>query len=95
MDDFAGADPARQHLSPQGGGGGGQQPPVPRSPTPLDLSASAYHNRRLSPSPRPPAHPQARLPSPYGQIPPAGHHHARSLSQPLFFSLDSLPPPPP
>ncbi|KAM0900482.1 hypothetical protein ACQ4PT_020615 [Festuca glaucescens] len=93
MDDFGGADPVRQqHLSPQGGGGG--QPPVPRSPTPLDLSAaaSAYHHRRLSPSPRPPAHPQARLPSPYGQIPSG--HHARSLSQPLFFSLDSLPPPP-
>ncbi|XP_047064734.1 bZIP transcription factor 29-like [Lolium rigidum] len=95
MDDFGGADPARQqHLSPQGGGGG--QPPVPRSPTPLDLSAAAasasYHHRRLSPSPRPPAHPQARLPSPYGQIPAA--HHARSLSQPLFFSLDALPPPP-
>ncbi|CAM0911761.1 unnamed protein product [Alopecurus aequalis] len=95
MDDFGGADPTRQHLSPQGGGGG--QPPVPRSPTPLDLSAaasasaSAYH-RRLSPSPRPPAHPQVRPPSPYGQIPSG--HHARSLSQPLFFSLDSLPPPP-
>ena len=97
MDDFGGADPARQHhLSPQGGG---QQPPVPRSPTPtpLDLSAasSAYnHRQRLSPSPRPPAHPQVRPPSsPYGQIPHSGHH-ARSLSQPLFFSLDSLPPPP-
>ncbi|KAM3190108.1 hypothetical protein ACQJBY_068369 [Aegilops geniculata] len=94
MDDSGGADPARQHLSPQGGGGG--QPPVPRSPTPLDLAAaSAYHHRRLSPSPRPPAHPQVRLPSPYGQIPSgAAAHHARSLSQPLFFSLDSLPPPP-
>ncbi|XP_062192322.1 bZIP transcription factor 29-like [Phragmites australis] len=92
---------ARNHLSPQVAGGGGQQPPVPRSPTPLDLSsvsASAY--RRLSPSLRPPAHPQVRLPSPYGQIlappgPGGGSHHARSLSQPLFFSLESLPPPPP
>ncbi|KAL6646282.1 hypothetical protein ACP70R_017890 [Stipagrostis hirtigluma subsp. patula] len=94
---------ARRQLSPQVAGGGGQQPPVPRSPTPLDLaagSASAAAYRRLSPSLRPPAHPQVRLPSPYGQIPAppgsgGGGHHARSLSQPLFFSLDSLPPPPP
>ncbi|KAE8789061.1 bZiP-like transcription factor [Hordeum vulgare] len=36
-----------------------------------------------------------RLPSPYGQIPSgAAAHHACSLSQPLFFSIDSLPPPP-
>ncbi|XP_062196078.1 bZIP transcription factor 29-like [Phragmites australis] len=99
MDDPGAADPAaRHHHSPQvAGGGGQQQPPVPRSPTPLDLpsaaSASAY--RRLSPSLRPPAHPQVRLPSPYAQIPApgGGGHHARSLSQPLFFSLDSLPPP--
>ncbi|CAO2177238.1 unnamed protein product [Urochloa humidicola] len=97
MDDSgAGGDPgaARHHLSPQLGG---QQPPVPRSPTPLDLaSAAAAGYRRLSPALRPPAHPQARLPSPYGQIPSpgGGGHHARSLSQPLFFSLDSLPPPP-
>ncbi|KAL6900987.1 hypothetical protein ACP4OV_005663 [Aristida adscensionis] len=104
MEDPGAADPAaRHHLSPQvaGGGGGGGQPqlPVPRSPTPLDLSAAAAAGayRRLSPSLRPPAHPQVRLPSPYGQIPTpgAGGHHARSLSQPLFFSLDSLPPPPP
>ncbi|CAL5000113.1 unnamed protein product [Urochloa decumbens] len=97
MDDSgAGGDPgaARHHLSPQLGG---LQPQVPRSPTPLDLaSAAAAGYRRLSPSLRPPAHPQARLPSPYGQIPSpgGGGHHARSLSQPLFFSLDSLPPPP-
>jgi hypothetical protein len=97
MDDpGASADPAaRHHLSPQQLGG---QPPVPRSPTPLDLASAAAASgyRRLSPSLRPPAHPQARLPSPYGQIPSlgAGAHHARSLSQPLFFSLDSLPPPP-
>ncbi|CAO2190430.1 unnamed protein product [Urochloa humidicola] len=94
----AGGDPgaARHHLSPQLGGQQ-PQPPVPRSPTPLDLaSAAAAGYRRLSPSLRPPAHPQARLPSPYGQIPSpgGGGHHARSLSQPLFFSLDSLPPPP-
>ncbi|CAL5013916.1 unnamed protein product [Urochloa decumbens] len=99
MDDSgAGGDPgaARHHLSPQLGGQQ-PQPPVPRSPTPLDLaSAAAAGYRRLSPSLRPPAHPQARLPSPYGQIPSpgGGGHHARSLSQPLFFSLDSLPPPP-
>ncbi|ONM03555.1 DNA binding protein [Zea mays] len=97
MDDpGASADPAaRHHLSPQQLGG---QPPVPRSPTPLDLASAAAASgyRRLSPSLRPPAHPQARLSSPYGQIPSpgAGAHHARSLSQPLFFSLDSLPPPP-
>ncbi|XP_066352200.1 bZIP transcription factor 29-like [Miscanthus floridulus] len=99
MDDpGASADPAgaaRHHLSPQQQLGG--QPPVPRSPTPLDLASAAAASgyRRLSPSLRPPAHPQARLPSPYGQIPSpgAGAHHARSLSQPLFFSLDSLPPP--
>ncbi|WVZ91829.1 hypothetical protein U9M48_037952 [Paspalum notatum var. saurae] len=101
MDDPGAADPAaRHHLSPpppqqQLGG----QPPVPRSPTPLDLaSSSASGFRRLSPSLRPPAHPhpqpQPRLPSsPYAQIPAPAH--ARSLSQPLFFSLDSLPPPPP
>jgi hypothetical protein len=83
-------DPARPHLSPQLGAGH-QQPP--RSPVPLDL-ASQY--RRLSPSLRPPAHPQGRLPSPNSQIPTpgTGGHHARSLSQPLFFSPDSLPPPP-
>ncbi|OEL31257.1 Transcription factor RF2b [Dichanthelium oligosanthes] len=100
MDDPGAADhaAARHHLSPQQLGG--QQPPVPRSPTPLDLAlaaAAASGYRRLSPSLRPPAHPQARLPSPYGQIPAlggGGGHHARSLSQPLFFSLDSLPPPP-
>nr|CAB3481628.1 unnamed protein product [Digitaria exilis] len=95
MDDPGAADP-RHHLSPQLGGQQ-QQPPVPRSPTPLDLaSAAASGYRRLSPSLRPPAHPQPRLPSPYGQIPApgGGGHHARSLSQPLFFSLDSLPPPP-
>ncbi|KAG8048139.1 hypothetical protein GUJ93_ZPchr0008g13441 [Zizania palustris] len=94
MDDQGAGDPARHHLSPQAGGGGGQ-PPLPRSPTPLELSSSAASGyRRLSPSLRPPAHPQVRLPSPYGQIPsaPASGHHARSLSQPLFFSLDSLPP---
>ncbi|KAK3124031.1 hypothetical protein QOZ80_8AG0639500 [Eleusine coracana subsp. coracana] len=93
MDDHAG-DPARHHLSPQLGGG---PPPVPRSPTPLDLASASGSSsyRRLSPSLRPPAHPQVRLPSPYGQIPTPGAHHARSLSQPLFFSLDSLPPPPP
>ncbi|PAN36540.1 hypothetical protein PAHAL_6G291100 [Panicum hallii] len=95
MDEPGAADPgaARHHLSPQLGA----QPPVPRSPTPLDLaSAAASGYRRLSPSLRPPAHPQARLPSPYAQIPAPGGgvHHARSLSQPLFFSLDSLPPPP-
>ncbi|KAJ1269486.1 hypothetical protein BS78_07G215700 [Paspalum vaginatum] len=100
MDDPGAADPAapaaRHHLSPQQHGG---QPPVPRSPTPLDLaSASASGLRRLSPSLRPPAHPhpqpQPRLPSsPYAQIPAPAH--ARSLSQPLFVSLDSLPPPPP
>ncbi|GJN04171.1 hypothetical protein PR202_ga21695 [Eleusine coracana subsp. coracana] len=91
MDDHAG-DPARHHLSPQLGGG---PPPVPRSPTPLDLASASGSSsyRRLSPSLRPPAHPQVRLPSPYGQIPTPGAHHARSLSQPLFFSLDSLPPP--
>uniref|UniRef100_A0A0D9XAF3 BZIP domain-containing protein n=1 Tax=Leersia perrieri TaxID=77586 RepID=A0A0D9XAF3_9ORYZ len=93
MDDGGAGDP-RHQASPQPTGGGGGQPP--RSPTPLDLSAAAY--RRLSPSLRPPAHPQVRLPSPYPQIPsPAAasghhHHHSRSLSQPLFFSLDSLPP---
>ncbi|AQK57851.1 Transcription factor RF2b [Zea mays] len=96
-DPSASADPAaaRHHLSPQLAG----QPPVPRSPAPLDLAsaAAASGHRRLSPSLRPPAHPQARLPSPYGQIssPGAAAHHALSLSQPLFFSLDSLPPPPP
>jgi hypothetical protein len=96
-DPGASADPtaARHHLSPQLAG----QPPVPRSPAPLDLAsaAAASGHRRLSPSLRPPAHPQARLPSPYGQIssPGAAAHHALSLSQPLFFSLDSLPPPPP
>ncbi|KAG0524246.1 hypothetical protein BDA96_07G194200 [Sorghum bicolor] len=108
MDDpGASADPAgaaRHHLSPQQQQQLGGQPPVPRSPTPLDLAsasaaAAASGYRRLSPSLRPPAHPQAaRLPSPYGQIPSpggAGAHHARSLSQPLFFSLDSLPLPPP
>jgi len=62
----------------------------------LDLaSAAAAGYRRLSPSLRPLAHPQAaRIPSPYGaQIPaPRSPHHMRSLSQPqLFFSLDSLP----
>ena len=95
MDDPGATDPAaaRHHLSPQLGG----QPPVPRSPTPLDLAAAAASGyRRLSPSLRPPAHPQPRLPSPYAQIPApgGGDHHARSLSQPLFFSLDPLPPPP-
>ncbi|KAG8087778.1 hypothetical protein GUJ93_ZPchr0010g10247 [Zizania palustris] len=92
MNDQGAGDPGRHHLSPQAGGGGGQ-PPVPRSPTPLELSSAAAY-RRLSPSLRPPAHPQVRLPSPYGQISssPASGHHARSLSQPLFFSLDSLPP---
>ncbi|KAG8087779.1 hypothetical protein GUJ93_ZPchr0010g11035 [Zizania palustris] len=89
MNDQGAGDPGRHHLSPQAGGGGGQ-PPVPRSPTPLELSSAAAY-RRLSPSLRPPAHPQVRLPSPYGQISssPASGHHARSLSQPLFFSLDS------
>jgi hypothetical protein len=93
-------DPVRHHLSPQLGAA--QPPPVPRSPTPLDLAASASgasQHRRLSPSLRPPAHPQLRLPSPYAQIPTpgagGGGHHARSLSQPLLFSLDSFPPPPP
>ncbi|EEE69090.1 hypothetical protein OsJ_28151 [Oryza sativa Japonica Group] len=101
MDDPGAADPGARphHLSP------GQPPVVPRSPTPLDLSsaaaaAAAASYRRLSPSLRPPAHPQARLPSPYPQIPSSSSaaaagssgHHARSLSQPLFFSLDSLPP---
>jgi len=67
-----------------------------RSPDPLDLaSAAAAGYRRLSPSLRPLAHPQAaRIPSPYGaQIPaPRSPHLVRSLSQPqLFFSLDSLP----
>ena len=59
-----------------------------RFPTPLDL-ASGY--RRLSPSLCPPAYRSraSRHPTPRS---PAGHH-ARSLSQPLFFSLDSLPPP--
>ncbi|KAF0898281.1 hypothetical protein E2562_007135 [Oryza meyeriana var. granulata] len=95
MDDPGAGDlGARHHVSPQAGGGG-QPPVVPRSPTPLDLSSAAGY-RRLSPSLRPPAHPQVRLPSPYPQIPSAaaasGGHHARSLSQPLFFSLDSLPP---
>nr|CAB3483709.1 unnamed protein product [Digitaria exilis] len=95
MDDPGAADP-RHHLSPQLGGQQ-PQPPVPRSPTPLDLASAATSGyRRLSPSLRPPAHPQPRLLSPYGQIPApgGGGHHARSLSQPLFFSLDSLPPPP-
>uniref|UniRef100_A0A0E0AYF2 BZIP domain-containing protein n=1 Tax=Oryza glumipatula TaxID=40148 RepID=A0A0E0AYF2_9ORYZ len=101
MDDPGAADPGARphHVSP------GQPPVVPRSPTPLDLSsaaaaAAAASFRRLSPSLRPPAHPQARLPSPYPQIPSSSSaaaagssgHHARSLSQPLFFSLDSLPP---
>jgi hypothetical protein len=95
MDDHG--DPARHQLSPQLGAA--QPPPVPRSPTPLDLASAsgASQHRRLSPSLRPPAHPQLRLPSPYAQIPPTpgaggGGHHAHSLSQPL---LDSLPPPPP
>lgn len=70
-----GADPARWHLSPQGG-----QPPVPRCPTPLDLTAASAYNRRLYPSPSFPVHPQVRLTSP-------------PLPQPMFFSLVSLPPP--
>uniref|UniRef100_A0A0E0LXK4 BZIP domain-containing protein n=1 Tax=Oryza punctata TaxID=4537 RepID=A0A0E0LXK4_ORYPU len=98
MDDAGAGDPAARshHVSPQPAG---QPPVVPRSPTPLDLSsaAAAAAYRRLSPSLRPPAHPQVRLPSPYPQIPSSAAagssgHHARSLSQPLFFSLDSLPP---
>ncbi|XP_066325351.1 uncharacterized protein [Miscanthus floridulus] len=54
----------------------------------LDLaSASLFEYRRLSPSLRRPAHPQARLPSPYGQMPApsaGGAHHARSLFQQLL-----------
>lgn len=70
-----GADPARWHLSPQGG-----QPPVPRCPTPLDLTAASAYKRRLYPSPSFSVHPQVRLTSP-------------PLPQPMFFSLVSLPPP--
>nr|GMC87523.1 probable transcription factor PosF21 [Ipomoea batatas] len=42
----------------------------------------------------PPSHPQMPPISPYSQIPVSrpGPSHSRSLSQPSFFSLDSLPP---
>ena len=53
---------------------------------PLDL-ASVFEYRRLSPSLWRPAHPQVRLPSPYGQMPApstSGAHHVRSLFQQLL-----------
>uniref|UniRef100_A0A453NDP3 Uncharacterized protein n=1 Tax=Aegilops tauschii subsp. strangulata TaxID=200361 RepID=A0A453NDP3_AEGTS len=51
-------------------------------PDPADLPAASAYNRRLSPSLRPPAHPQVRLTSPSGQIsstPPTATRPPRHL----------------